>query len=1324
MPKIKVIIRLFSLILSLACLQVAGQVSYTFHHLKTDNGLSNSNVKSLLKDSYGFLWVGTESGLNRYDGYGFKTYTLPAGVSSDISGLAEDGLGNIWIEAGGAYVNYKRDKDRFITDVPAFLNGLGITVSKNYYLYTDRKKNLWVFSGKKIFYYDTHLKKLKKFATIAPSSTISNGKTGDDGHSLYRVYDGGTLLKIDNSGKETLIQLPVFVREAIGKSDNRIFCDANGGLWLYSVKTDRIFYKKDAVTEWQKIPLTSGVNTQSNSIFSITEDAAGNVWIGTDHKGVFIYDKATAKVINLVHNPNVNTSIASNNVVSLYADNSGVVWMGHSKTGISYYHDSFHSIVNAEYAGCKDISAVFQDQKGTVWFGTDGYGLFSTSGGSLQKIAIPNHPIVGLTGDSKGRIWVGTYTNGLFCYDSGSIKHYTKENSTLASNDIWSLKEDRYGTLWIGTLGGGLQYLTSGSADFKPVSLPGTAADYVLDMHYDGGDKLYLGTTKGLGVVDIITHKQQLFTGNRTGSMKFKNLLVSTVFADSNGNIWLGHSNGIMLWDTKSDKLYYYSKENGLCDNIIRGFTEDNHSHIWVITSNGVSVLTTGRGEDGKLDISSRNFSTKDGLKENYFNNHAIFKLHTGDIIMGTTEGYTVINPNKMAEKNRPLAQVRFTSLSLGSTEIVADSVYNGRRILTQSIEDTKAITLRYNDKLIGLQFTTGDLINADKVHYAYKLEGFSSQWLPVQKNGVVFSSLAPGSYKLLVKAANSDGVWNNKPSVVYIEVLPPFYLSAWAILLYIVLLSGSAYYLVRRSKRKQQARLEQQRLQLEHEQEINLNEMKLRFFTNISHDLRTPLTLISAPLQALLGENLEEGLRGKLEIINKNTGQLMGLINSLLDFRKLDAGGERLNLKPADLVHFVKDKCIPFYAYAAERKISFTIQADVDALPMQFDPAKLERIVLNLVSNAFKYTPEGGTVNVSISREGDTASLRIADTGQGISDAHKQQIFERFYQAPQTMESTGSGIGLHITAEYVGMHGGTLTVTDNTPQGSVFTVSLPIQEAVEIENLDDEDIVEETAPLEKTAATPVLLLVDDNTDFCEFMAATLSGEYSVVVANNGKEAFEKLQQHDVNIVVSDVMMPVMNGIELCRAIKTNIEWSHIPVILLTARTAEEYEVEGLELGADDYLTKPFNLEILKLRIRKFLDWAAKSHRTFSQKPDISPSEITITSLDEQLIEKAIKTVEENIGDPDFTVEALGAAVGLSRSHLYKKLMSITGKGPAEFIRTVRLKRAKQLLEKSQMQVAEIAYAVGFNSPKRFTANFKNEFGLSPSDYLRSLKKD
>lgn len=528
--------------------------------------------------------------------------------------------------------------------------------------------------------------------------------------------------------------------------------------------------------------------------------------------------------------------------------------------------------------------------------------------------------------------------------------------------------------------------------------------------------------------------------------------------------------------------------------------------------------------------------------------------------------------------------------------------------------------------------------------------------------------------------------------------------------------------------RKRQQSQQTAQKLKMEQEHKVLLNEMKLKFFTNISHDLRTPLTMIITPLQMLMDENKDEKTHRKLNTIYKNAQQLLALINSLLDFRKLDVGMDKLSYKSGDIVVFIREICDFFQEYAAEHSIRFNFMTEVQGLNMWFDPDKVRKVMNNLLSNAFKFTPDHGEINVLLYCEDENVSICVSDNGVGILDSDKAHIFDRFYQASHTQDKTGSGIGLHIANEYIHMHHGTISVADNVPKGSVFTIMLPITsymgEGEETHTVEpsgtDEPTTAPELPVKKLPYT--ILVVDDNKEFCHFMAEYLSDEYHVLTAYNGEEALEVLGKEEVNITITDLMMPVMNGTELCRQIKTNLKWSHIPVILLTARMAEEYRNEGYEQGADDYIIKPFDFNLLKLRIRKFIEWTEWSHRTFSQKMEVTPQEITITSLDEQLISKAISIVEANISDSYFSVEKLSCELGLSRSHLYKKLMLITGKGPAEFIRIIRLKRGRQLLEKSQKQIAEIAYEVGFNSPKRFTISFKKEFGILPSDYVRSLK--
>lgn len=1331
------VVLVFAWLLS-AYLPAMGQAPYVFHHLTTENGLSNNNVKAILKDREGFLWLGTENGLNRYDGYSFKVYHAENGsnhslASSDVWTLQEDGLGNVWIWNGTTYSVYNRNKDNFMNDIPRFLQSMGIEAKDDCRIHVDRKRNLWVMQGTEMLYYNFSGRTLTKISGTGFSGEASELSVSDDGENLYVLHHSKHLWKIGSKTKECkAVDTPPLSKEVDGGSQVCVYIDCHGGIWLYSYLDEWISYKKKAEQEWQRVNLHSEVTTSSNAIRCLSDDSNGKVWIGTDHKGIFVYDYVNDRLMNLLNDPVSSISPASNRINTFYRDNQGVIWLGNLKNGISFYHDSFREFIDTRHRECGDISSILEDKAGNIWLGTDGDGLYvkeKQKGWAVRKLPVPNVAIMCLLEDHKGRIWAGSYQDGLFCYENNTIRHFTPGNSRLPHSRIWSLKEDRYGNLWVGCVTETLACFNPDKNTVESYLLPGGQAIHAMDIFYDGDDKMYLGTPYGLCVMDILTRKPELLFTNRAGTKPFKQFFISNVMKDGRDILWLGHKQGLTAWNLKNDSLYRLDVRDGLCDNLVKSIVEDNHGNVWIATSNGLSAVEIAPHAGKGLDFSFRNLSTKDGLRENHFNAHSVCKLSSGDLLLGGTNGYTFVNPNKLTGKNTPLAKVRFTNLTIGNRTIEVDSIYRGRKLLAKAIGQMESLPLRHDDNLISLEFTAGDLLNADKIRYAYKLEGLDMRWYYTNENKVVFTTLPPGNYKLCIKACNSDGVWNDEPAGLEITVSPPLYLSYGAIVLYALLACGILFYAVCRFRKRHRIELEQQQEKARQEQKMLLNEMKLKFFTNISHDLRTPLTLILSPLQMLLAESPDSETRKKLDIIQKNAQQLLGLINSLLDFRKLDVGAETLCCKQGDIVGFIREVCCIFQEYALEHSINFSFLCEVEYLNMSFDPVKISKVMSNLLSNAFKYTPHGGEISVHLYGEDDYVCICVADNGQGITDEDKKHIFERFYQAAQKQESTGSGIGLHIANEYVHLHKGVISVTDNLPKGSIFTFKLPMATDV----ADKEGSISGTPAAGKEQHDPsnpagkeqryTILLVDDNKDFLSFMSEYLSDEYATFTACNGAEALKALEENDIHIVVSDIMMPVMNGTELCRQIKTNVQWSHIPVILLTARMAEECRIEGLEQGADDYIVKPFDFSLLRMRIRKFIEWTEKSHHIFNRKMEVAPHEITITSLDEKFIGKAIGIVEEHISDSEFTVELLGAELGLSRSHLYKKLMCITGKGPAEFIRIIRLKRSKQLLEKSQMQIAEIAYEVGFNSPKRFTINFKNEFGISPSEYIRSLKE-
>ena len=659
---------------------------------------------------------------------------------------------------------------------------------------------------------------------------------------------------------------------------------------------------------------------------------------------------------------------------------------------------------------------------------------------------------------------------------------------------------------------------------------------------------------------------------------------------------------------------------------------------------------------------------------------------------------------------------------------------YGGRVLIEKELNDVENVEFDYKQNIFSASFASDNYNLPEKTQYMYKLEGFNNDWLtlPLGVHNVTFTNLAPGKYVLRVKAINSDGYVGMKEATLGIVVNPPFWMSWWAYLLYTIGLVVVFFLARYRMLKREREKFHLQQIENEVAKNEEINNMKFRFFTNVSHELRTPLTLIISPLEGMLKETTDELQSTRLQLMYRNAQRLLHLVNQLLDFRKGEMSTHQLSLSEGDIISYVHSVCNSFLLMADKKHIQFSFFSGIDTFSMAFDADKVGKIVMNLLSNAFKFTPEGGRVTVMIEHVAgtpDMLEIKIADTGIGISDVDKEHIFERFYQADHkgVEETTGNGIGLSLVRDFVTLHEGEVKVFDNIGTGSVFVIQFPVKHVetqvqlppetgISIGEEEDKEIKEETREETERKDFPLLLIVDDNEDFRIFMRYSLELRYRVKLAVNGNEAWEMMQEELPDLVISDVMMPQMDGNELCRLIKQDKRTAYIPVILLTARQNTEAKLEGLQTGADDYVTKPFNMTILVLRIRKLIE-LSRYHRVTQGMIDPAPSEIVITSLDEKLIEKAIKYVEDNMSRTELSVEELSRELGMSRVHLYKKLLQITGKTPIEFIRVIRLKRAAQLLRESQLHVSEVAFEVGFNNPKYFSRYFKDEFGVLPSVY-------
>ena len=1319
--------------------------SYQFKHLEVSDGLSNNSVNTICKDRDGFMWFGTTTGLNRYDGYTFKIYqhaendpgSLPDNYITDIVEMPD---GRFWVNTGRGYVLFDKEQDCFITDVTGFMKNLesgGVPEQ----VFVDREGNTCLsVAGEGCYRYKEGGKRL--FFSYVEHSLPEHGVTqiAECSDGLLLIYNTGLLVCLDRATlaikwKSDEIKKYIPAGKTIEFS---LFVDRDNCIWAYSLMG---IWAYDCGTKSWRTDLTAIWSSRPDVIIhAVAQDIEGRIWVGKDYDGIDVLEKETGKVTSLVAHDDNGRSLPHNTIYDLYADRDGIMWVGTYKKGVSYYSESIFKFNMYEWG---DITCIEQADENRLWLGTNDHGilLWNRSTGKAEPFwrdaegQLPN-PVVSMLKSKDGKLWVGTFNGGLYCMDGSRVRSYKEGvGNTLASNNVWALVEDDKGRIWIASLGGGLQCLEPVSGTFETYTSSNSALleNNVTSLCWVDNNTLFFGTAnQGVGMMDMRTREIKKIQG-QSGNVKLSNDAVNHVYKDSRGLVWIATREGLNVYDTRRHVFLDLSSVAEAKGNFIAAITEDQERNMWVSTSRKVIRVTVASDGKGSYLFDSRAYNSEDGLQNCDFNQRSIKTLHNGIIAIGGLYGVNVFAPDHI-RYNKMLPNVMFTGLSLFDEAVKVGQSYGGRVLIEKELNDVENVEFDYKQNIFSVSFASDNYNLPEKTQYMYKLEGFNNDWLtlPVGVHNVTFTNLAPGKYVLRVKAINSDGYVGIKEATLGIVVNPPFWMSWWAYLLYavglVIVLFLARYRMLKREREK----FHLQQIENEVAKNEEINNMKFRFFTNVSHELRTPLTLIISPLEGMLKETTDELQSTRLQLMYRNAQRLLHLVNQLLDFRKGEMSTHQLSLSEGDIISYVHSVCNSFLLMADKKHIQFSFFSGIDTFSMAFDADKVGKIVMNLLSNAFKFTPEGGRVTVMIEHVAgtpDILEIKIADTGIGISDVDKEHIFERFYQAGHkgVEETTGNGIGLSLVRDFVTLHEGEVKVFDNIGMGSVFVIQFPVKHVETQVQLpeetgmpagdeEDKEMKEEAREEMERKNFPLLLIVDDNEDFRIFMRYSLELQYRVKLAVNGKEAWEMMQEELPDLVISDVMMPQMDGNELCRLIKQDKRTAHIPVILLTARQNTEAKLEGLQTGADDYVTKPFNMTILVLRIRKLIE-LSRYHRVTQGMIDPAPSEIVITSLDEKLIEKAIKYVEDNMSRTELSVEELSRELGMSRVHLYKKLLQITGKTPIEFIRVIRLKRAVQLLRESQLHVSEVAFEVGFNNPKYFSRYFKDEFGVLPSVY-------
>ncbi len=1413
------------LLLLLFCLSllriIAQPEEYFFAHVDVKSGLSNNHITSIYKDARGFMWFGTVAGLNRYDGYQFRAFMHdardPHSIADNyIEQIFEGPGGRMWVESRKQRFNlYDANLDRFDPNYEVYLRGLGLP-DPDYNLVTiaPSAKGYWfVYRDSGVYHYINGGGIVAVKPAAAPSGSVVKGILGDgltpspvaaareDGNGdCWVIHEGGLLEKIDGRSHRVVFRSEALVKEFgdVPLTSCLLFIDRDGDLWISSngVFKGTLLYHP-ATQQLRHFALDAGERRlSSNIVLTALQDGKGQIWLATDHGGIDIVDKRNWAVHFLGHVEDDNKSIAENNITTLYRDNSGTVWLGTYKSGISYYHqDNFqfpqyrqvpHVPGTLSY---DDVNGFAEDAAGNIWIAANGGGLiyFDRKKNSFRQwLHDPKNPnsicsniLVNVLLDMEGKLWIGTYFGGLDCFDGKTFTHYRHRDDdpySLADDRVMCLCEDAEHQLWVGTLAAGMDRLDQRRKVFYHyrAELPNSIHNnYVSSIIADSHDNLWVGTGMGIDMIEKSTGAIYHY-GTRETQLGSDN--VTWLFMDSQQRLWAGTREGLDVLNPDGKTFQNFTTDDGLPDNTIRDILEDGEHRIWVSTPNGLSrIMVYPTSAHAGLRIHCRNFREQDGLQSREFNERAGLATKDGFFLFGGPNGFNIFRPEDVSP-GKKAPPIVLTGLDVFDRSVHVDDSTNGHVILQKALTETPAITLGPRDNVFSIEFASLGYIPNASNKYAYTLDGFNKSWLMTDgwTRKATYTNLDAGEYTFRVRATDEDGQWYDKVATLKIIILPPWWKTSWAYAVYMLLMAGILLVARRMIIRKARIRfaLEQERRETRRMHEMDM--MKIRFFTNMSHELRTPLSLILAPVEKLLANAPSSDPRKQYEMIRRNARRLLHLVNQLLDFRKMEVNELQLHPRQGDVLKFIKDISFSFIDLAERKNISFSYHDSGHSLLTAFDHEKIERILFNLLSNAFKFTPENGAVSVSVQTEylmeSVMLSVKVTDTGIGIAPDKQEKIFERFFQndVPDAIINQGSGIGLAITQEFVRMHGGNLSVQSELDKGSCFTFSLPFI-PLPAEMFQPAEVLSTTAlassaafwsPGEGTlpaafrpvaempqlpAAIPesphpqpadgpestdgngakksTILIVEDNEDFRFYLKDNLRSHYSIIEAADGKEGWRKALAEHPDLIVSDISMPMMNGIDLCKKILSDERTCQIPVILLTAMTGEGDELKGLQTGAIDYIIKPFNFELLLSKIRNVLAHNNTVRKTYQRQVQAAPSAVQIESADETFVRNVLEVIEEKMGNPEFSVGELSVKFHASRSTFYKRLLLLTGKTPIEFIRYIRLKRAAELLEKSQLTVSEIAYTVGFNNPKNFSQYFKEEFDRIPSAY-RSEKKN
>lgn len=1315
-----------------------------FRNYTVADGLCSNTIWDIEQDEQGYMWFGTKYGLNRFDGYEFKSYQHhkddPGSIGNNfIRKIFKYDQRTFWIGTDAGVYIFNLEKQKFKLFEPVgkiFIND--ITRMKN--------GDIWIATKEKGAYrYQQKSGELQQFTSFSgsplrlSSNEISRIVEDDQGNIWLGTYGKGIDVMLHQSTQIRRYNADGRKGSLSHNTVIDLYKDLEGRIWVGTMAGGLNLFdsSSNSFTAFKR----SGTNSISdNLVRGIFQPKPGVLYIATE-KGLNVLDIPTKKFSAYQHRSNDPYSISDDAVYTIFKDNKNGIWSGTFFGGVNYHNDDLPAFEYYYSSGGRNslpgnaVSAFLESGKDNFWIGTEDGGLsyFDSASKTFRKYpfaanqdTLSYHNIHALYEDRKGNVWIGMYTGGLNIYNprTGKIRRYTNKPSvpaSLSDNSVYSIDEDRKGRIWVSTISG-LNLYNPQDDNFLRIRGGNLDKMCIYQVCQDSEqDLLWIATyDNGLLSLNPETKLIQKYSHSENPGSISSNKVI-TLFDDGRGNLWVGtDGGGLNLFDKKTKKFKVYGDEYGIKSAVIFGIVEDDNGKLWLSTNSGIYEFDPKTKKE-------RNFGKWDNLQSQQYNYKSYYKSSSGKLYFGGIKGFNAFYPDSIKRTKETVA-IAFTNFQLFNKDV---DVQEEGSPLQKAISFTKHITLRYDQSVVSFEYAALHYEAPEKARYAYKMEGFDKDWNYVgQQRKATYTNLPPGDYVFKVTEMEDGAINENKISSIQVTIKPPFYKTTLAYIIYAIVLISAGLalrrYSILRSKKNNERKLE--RLKAKSEQDFY--KQKIEFFTAMAHEIRTPLSLIIAPLERLMNSREKNPeTDGQLKIMEENSDRLLNLVNQLLDFRRIESDIYEIHTEKLELVSFVRALHKRFSSIPYQNTVEFGLNSEFKELELYADPEALTKILSNLLINAFKFTRSRVEIRINELQKGagaeDYVSISVEDDGIGIPQSQLNNIFTKFFKVSSDNHHYGNlggaGIGLALAKSLAEKHGGELQVESHSGIRTIFTVLIPlVLRQREAEELYAEPPIDE-APLNDKQS---VLIVEDDKALRSFIYESLLNEgYHAIKAKDGIEALEQLKKHSPDIVISDVMMPEMDGFELCKAIKTDINYSHIPVILLTAKTNTEAEIEGLENGADAYISKPFKWKQVSLITKNLLDLQLSLRQKFAQQPFEGAEVLIAESRDKKFMASLINSIETHLSDTQFSVEELGRELGLSRSSLYKKVKSLTGYVPNEFIRLIRLKHAAKLLATQEYTISEVGYMAGFNSHSYFSKCFFQQFKETPSEFAEKHRK-